>query len=216
MLGQFAPSYFFSDLSIFANIVMGGTIDAGFQPIIDVPDPTSAQDAVNKNYVDVIADGINSELANHSTSITDIEDALSALNPISKDYSNAASGTYSAHSASITGNTTNVVNLIGYNASASGSDDQNIGVKSSAQGVTTATTIGGDFSASNNSGSGSAIGGRFSASGAGSNIAVQATSGSIQVQTAGEGIILKSPNGTCYKVTVDNTGTLTTTAISCP
>src|ERR1051325_11700706 len=30
MLGQFAPSYFFSDLSIFANIVMGGTIDAGF------------------------------------------------------------------------------------------------------------------------------------------------------------------------------------------
>lgn len=216
LLGQFSQSYFFGDLSIFANIVMGGTIDAGFQPIIDVPDPSSAQDAVNKNYVDVIADAINSELSTHSTSIDYIDSLLGTLNPISKNYNNAANGTYTAHSVSISGNTTNVVNLIGYGASASGSDDHNIGIQATGSGVGSATSIGGDFTASNSSSSGYAIGGRFAASGAANNIAVQATAGSIQIQTAGEGIILKSPNGTCYKLTVNNDGTLSTSAITCP
>jgi len=108
------------------------------------------------------------------------------------------------------------VDLIGYKAFVSGSDDQNIGIKATGQGSGGGNSIGGDFTGHNTSSSGYAIGGRFAASGATNNIAVQATSGAIQIQTAGEGIILKSPNGTCYKLTVANDGSLTTTAIACP
>lgn len=32
----------------------------------------------------------------------------------------------------------------------------------------------------------------------------------------GKGVIIKSPNGNCWRITVGNTGTLTTTAITCP
>ncbi len=32
----------------------------------------------------------------------------------------------------------------------------------------------------------------------------------------GKGVIIKSPNGNCWRITVSNTGTLTTSAITCP
>ena len=37
--------------------------------------------------------------------------------------------------------------------------------------------------------------------------------GDIEVQGSSNGLILKSPNGTRYRITVDNSGNLTTTAI---
>lgn len=42
---------------------------------------------------------------------------------------------------------------------------------------------------------------------------VLVSAGEAEVLTAGSGVILKSPNGTRYRVTVADTGTLTTTAI---
>jgi hypothetical protein len=40
--------------------------------------------------------------------------------------------------------------------------------------------------------------------------------GDINVEQIGSGIILKSPNGSCWRVTIDNTGNLVRTAIACP
>jgi hypothetical protein len=40
--------------------------------------------------------------------------------------------------------------------------------------------------------------------------------GDIEIENIGSGIILKSPNGNCWRVTVDNTGNLVRTAITCP
>lgn len=40
--------------------------------------------------------------------------------------------------------------------------------------------------------------------------------GDINIEEIGSGIILRSPNGGCWRVTVDNSGNLVRTAISCP
>ncbi|MDP4200008.1 MAG: hypothetical protein Q8902_10620 [Bacteroidota bacterium] len=215
-LYQASPSFFYGDLSLYANASIGGTLDMNFQSIIDVADPFFAQDAANKNYVDVLIGQVNSSISTINTSLTNIGSTLSSVDSITANFSGFASGTYSGHKVNVTGSTTNVVDIIGYNAFVSGSDDQNIGIKATGQGSGSGNSIGGDFTGHNTAGTGYAIGGRFAATGAANNIAVQATSGSIQVQTAGEGIILKSPNGTCYKLTVNNDGSLSTSAITCP
>jgi len=41
-------------------------------------------------------------------------------------------------------------------------------------------------------------------------------SGDVNIEQIGSGIILKSPNGQCWRVTIDNTGNLVRTAIACP
>jgi len=49
------------------------------------------------------------------------------------------------------------------------------------------------------------------------NAKLQVDNGNVYMGTSGSGMILKSPNGlTCRLVTIDNTGSLVTTAISCP
>ena len=40
--------------------------------------------------------------------------------------------------------------------------------------------------------------------------------GDVYVSTAASGMILKAPNGTCWRVTVGNSGTLTSTFVACP
>lgn len=40
--------------------------------------------------------------------------------------------------------------------------------------------------------------------------------GDVNIDQIGSGIILKSPNGSCWRVTIDNTGNLVRTAITCP
>lgn len=42
------------------------------------------------------------------------------------------------------------------------------------------------------------------------------TAGSLNANTPGQGIILSSPNGTCWQITVSNTGVITATAVTCP
>lgn len=42
------------------------------------------------------------------------------------------------------------------------------------------------------------------------------SAGDVYVDDSTKGIILKSPNGNCYRITVDNTGTLIPVAITCP
>ncbi|MBI4647072.1 MAG: hypothetical protein HY738_10905 [Bacteroidia bacterium] len=44
----------------------------------------------------------------------------------------------------------------------------------------------------------------------------QVTGGDTYIQTIGNGVILRSPDGTCYRVTVANGGGLVTTAVACP
>ena len=41
-------------------------------------------------------------------------------------------------------------------------------------------------------------------------------SGDVNVEQIGSGIIMKSPNGQCWRVTVSNTGTFVSTSITCP
>ena len=41
-------------------------------------------------------------------------------------------------------------------------------------------------------------------------------SGDVNIEQIGSGIIIKSPNGQCWRVTVDNTGTLSSAYITCP
>ena len=45
---------------------------------------------------------------------------------------------------------------------------------------------------------------------------LEVTNGDVYVNDATKGIILKSPNGNCWRVTIDNTGTMIRTAITCP
>jgi hypothetical protein len=40
--------------------------------------------------------------------------------------------------------------------------------------------------------------------------------GDINIEQIGSGIILKSPNGQCWRITIDNSGNLVKTAIACP
>lgn len=40
--------------------------------------------------------------------------------------------------------------------------------------------------------------------------------GDVNIDQIGSGIIMKSPNGSCWRVTIDNTGNLVRTAITCP
>jgi len=40
--------------------------------------------------------------------------------------------------------------------------------------------------------------------------------GDININDIGKGIIMKSPNGQCWRVTVSNTGTFVSTSITCP
>ena len=45
---------------------------------------------------------------------------------------------------------------------------------------------------------------------------LQVLGGDIAVDTAGQGIILKAPNGNCFRLTVGNSGFPRTAAVSCP
>jgi hypothetical protein len=45
---------------------------------------------------------------------------------------------------------------------------------------------------------------------------VHVLTGDVNIEQIGNGIIMKSPNGQCWRVTIDNTGNLVRTAISCP
>jgi hypothetical protein len=40
--------------------------------------------------------------------------------------------------------------------------------------------------------------------------------GDVNIEQVGKGIIMRSPNGQCWRVTVDNTGNLVSTSITCP
>ena len=42
------------------------------------------------------------------------------------------------------------------------------------------------------------------------------STGNVTIDTAGQGIILKAPNGNCFRLTVGNSGFPRTTAVSCP
>jgi len=41
-------------------------------------------------------------------------------------------------------------------------------------------------------------------------------SGDVYMQTIGSGVIMTSPNGSCFKVSIDNTGALQTNSVTCP
>lgn len=62
----------------------------------------------------------------------------------------------------------------------------------------------------------------FLAIGSNSNVAstpksrLHVFSGDVNIEQIGSGIILKSPNGACWRITIDNTGNLVRTAITCP
>lgn len=45
---------------------------------------------------------------------------------------------------------------------------------------------------------------------------LQITSGDVYIDDATKGVIMKSPNGSCWRVTVDNTGAFKSTSITCP
>ena len=46
--------------------------------------------------------------------------------------------------------------------------------------------------------------------------ALEVGGGDVYVNSSANGVILRSPNGGCWRITVDNAGTLTTTAVTCP
>jgi len=48
------------------------------------------------------------------------------------------------------------------------------------------------------------------------NTKLQISGGDGYFETIGKGVILRSPNGSCFRITVDNSGNLVTTAITCP
>jgi len=48
------------------------------------------------------------------------------------------------------------------------------------------------------------------------NAKVQVTGGDIYIEDIDKGVIMKSPNGSCWRLTVDDSGNIVTTAISCP
>ncbi|MFC2136674.1 hypothetical protein ACFLTE_00720 [Bacteroidota bacterium] len=45
---------------------------------------------------------------------------------------------------------------------------------------------------------------------------LQVADGDVYVETIGTGVIIKSPDGNCWRLTVDNTGALATESVSCP
>ena len=45
---------------------------------------------------------------------------------------------------------------------------------------------------------------------------IKITEEDIYIEQIGKGIIIKSPNGSCWRVTVDDTGNLISTEIVCP
>ena len=45
---------------------------------------------------------------------------------------------------------------------------------------------------------------------------LEISNGKVYLSTQGQGIILRSPNGSCFELTVDNGGSLTSTSITCP
>ncbi|MDZ7897011.1 MAG: hypothetical protein U5N85_03135 [Arcicella sp.] len=45
---------------------------------------------------------------------------------------------------------------------------------------------------------------------------LQVTNGDVYIDDATKGIILKSPNGRCFRVTIDNDGNFVRTGITCP
>lgn len=45
---------------------------------------------------------------------------------------------------------------------------------------------------------------------------LQVTGGDVYVNSVGSGVILRSPNGSCFRLTVSNAGTLGATSITCP
>ena len=46
--------------------------------------------------------------------------------------------------------------------------------------------------------------------------AVHVLSGDVNIEQIGSGIIMKSPNGQCWRVTIDDSGNFVKTAIACP
>ena len=44
---------------------------------------------------------------------------------------------------------------------------------------------------------------------------LQVTQGDLSFETVGTGVVIKSPNGNCWKITVSNTGVLTSVAVPC-
>ena len=49
-----------------------------------------------------------------------------------------------------------------------------------------------------------------------SNGLIKATDGDIYIEDINKGVIMKSPDGQCWRMTVSNEGTVVFTAISCP
>lgn len=45
---------------------------------------------------------------------------------------------------------------------------------------------------------------------------LQVTGGDVYIENIGSGVIIKSPNGNCWRITIDNSGNLIRTAIACP
>jgi hypothetical protein len=45
---------------------------------------------------------------------------------------------------------------------------------------------------------------------------LQVANGDVYIENIGNGVIMKSPNGQCWRTTVSNTGQLVATAITCP
>jgi hypothetical protein len=45
---------------------------------------------------------------------------------------------------------------------------------------------------------------------------LQIKNGDVYLETIGTGVILKSPNGSCWRMTVDDAGQMQTTSITCP
>jgi hypothetical protein len=45
---------------------------------------------------------------------------------------------------------------------------------------------------------------------------VHVGNGDIYLQDIGNGVIMKSPDGNCWRITVDNTGALGSTSVGCP
>lgn len=45
---------------------------------------------------------------------------------------------------------------------------------------------------------------------------LQVTGGDVYIENIGSGIIMKSPNGNCWRITIDDSGNLIRTAITCP
>ena len=45
---------------------------------------------------------------------------------------------------------------------------------------------------------------------------LQITNGDVYIENPDRGIIMKSPNGLCWRVTIDNLGNFVRTQINCP